>query len=180
MGGGGNPGMGGEGMGGGGADEEERGKDATSILKQDHQRVRRLFDRFARAADSGQKLEIFRNVRNELQVHAQVEEEIFYPELEKQGEPELAEQMREAHHEHDEAKQLLARGESVAADAAQLEELVRSLREVVEHHVREEEGEIFPRAREVFSAGQLEEIGARLEARKKALVEQGMREMVEA
>jgi hemerythrin-like domain-containing protein len=88
--------------------------------------------------------------------------------------------VREAHHEHDEAKQLLARGESLAGDSAQLEEVVKSLRDAVEHHVREEEGEIFPRAREVFSAGQLEEIGARLEARKKALVEQGMREMVEA
>jgi iron-sulfur cluster repair protein YtfE (RIC family) len=189
---------GGESMGNGGAGEDEgergsrsrggssraspgaQGKDATALLKQDHQRVKRLFEQFAKARDASQKLELFQTLRNELQVHATVEEEIFYPEVERQRQPDLEEQVREAHQEHDEAKQLLARGEGLTGDSDELEEVVTSLREAVEHHVQEEEGEMFPRAREVFSAPQLKQIGARLEARKKELVEQGIREMAEA
>jgi hemerythrin-like domain-containing protein len=188
---------GGEGMGNGGSGEDEgerpgrgsragtraspgaQGKDATALLKQDHQRVKRLFEQFSRARDASQKRETFQTLRNELQVHATLEEEIFYPHVEGQGQPELEEQVREAHQEHDEAKQLLARGESLSGDSEELDEVVASLREAVEHHVREEEGEMFPRAREVFSAAQLKQIGARLEARKKELVEQGIREMAE-
>jgi iron-sulfur cluster repair protein YtfE (RIC family) len=192
-------GMGGdEGMGNGGAGEDEgerpgsrsrggssraspgaEGKDATSLLKQDHQRVKRLFEQFERARDSSQRLELFQSLRNELQVHATLEEEIFYPDVERQRQPDLEEQVREAHQEHDEAKQLLARGEGLAGDSDELEAVVTSLREAVEHHVQEEEGEMFPRAREVFSAAELKQIGARLMARKKDLVEQGIREMAE-
>ncbi|HEY7510036.1 MAG TPA: hemerythrin domain-containing protein [Vicinamibacteria bacterium] len=193
MGGGGGMG-GGQGMGNGGSEDEgssrsqsratraspRAGRDATALLKQDHQRVSRLFEQFERARDAAQKLEIFQNIKNELTVHATIEEEVFYPDLERQREDQLQEQVREAHQEHDEVKQMLARADGLEGDSAELEELARSIKESVEHHVHEEEGEMFPRAREVFSAAQLREIGARLEARKKELVEEGLREMVEA
>ena len=186
---------GGEGMGNG-SDEEggarsresssraspraKAGRDATALLKQDHQKVSRLFEQFERARDASQKLEIFTNIKNELTVHATIEEEIFYADLERQREDRLHEQLQEAHQEHDEVKQMLARAEGLEGDSAELEELARSIKESVEHHVQEEETEMFPRAREVYSAAQLREIGGRLEARKKELVEEGMRELVEA
>ncbi len=157
----------------------ERVKDATVLLEQDHQRVKRLFDRFERAGESSQRLEAFQNIRNELQVHTVIEEEIFYPELERQRRPDLEQQVREAHQEHDEARQIMARAEGLDGDSVELQQLVRSLREAVEHHVQEEEGEMFAGAREAFSASQLNEIGARLDARRRELVEQGMRELVE-
>jgi iron-sulfur cluster repair protein YtfE (RIC family) len=190
MGGGGS--MGDEGMGQGGGEEERSrsrsetrasprgGRDATALLKQDHQRVSRLFQQFQRAGDAAQKLEIFQNIKNELTVHTTIEEEIFYPDLERQRESQLKDEVREAHQEHDEVKQMLARADGLEGDSAELEELVRSIQQAVEHHVSEEEGEMFPHAREVYSAAQLREIGARLEARKKELVEEGVREMVEA
>ena len=193
MGGGGGMG-GGERMGNGGGEDEgssqsrsrssraspRAGRDATALLKQDHQKVSRLFEQFERGRDAAQKLEVFQNIKNELTVHTTIEEEIFYPDLERQREGRLSDQVREAHEEHDEVKQMLARADGLEGDSAELEELVRSIRESVEHHVQEEEGEMFPRAREVFSATELKEIGARLEARKKELVEEGIREMVEA
>jgi iron-sulfur cluster repair protein YtfE (RIC family) len=156
------------------------GKDATALLKQDHQKVKRLFEEFARTRESAARLEVFNNIRNELTVHALIEEEIFYPELERNRKADLQEQVEEAHQEHDEAKRLLASAEGLSGDSGGLVEIVRTLREAVEHHVQEEEGEMFPRAREVFSGSQLKDLGGRLEARRRELVEQGMRALVEA
>jgi hypothetical protein len=163
--------------GGSRASPSARGQDATVLLKRDHDRVNRLFERFERSGSAARR-EVFETIRNELQVHALIEEEIFYPALERQRQPELEDQVREAHQEHDEVKQLLARGDAAPDDG--LESIVRSVREAVEHHVEEEEGEMFPRAREVFPANRLKELGAELEARRKQLVEQALPEMVEA
>jgi hemerythrin superfamily protein len=156
------------------------GKDATALLKQDHQKVKKLFQDFDGAADEGRKRELFETIKNELEVHTRLEEEIFYRELEQLRDPTLQGMLKEAHQEHEEAKRTLSRGESAAREGSALDDVVESLRESVEHHIEEEEGEMFPRVKQVCDADRLRDMGARMEGRKKQLVETATRDLVEA
>ena len=138
--------------------------DALELLKQDHARVKELFEKIEDATDmSGQKV-IFDQIKNELETHSHIEESVFYPAMQKYQE--LKEMVREALEEHQEVKTLLNEMEGLSDDEefeAQLEEL----KENVEHHAEEEEeGKMFPKVRELVSANELEKLGVQLETAK--------------
>jgi hemerythrin superfamily protein len=132
--------------------------DALEILKQDHQKVKELFHEATRGKD------LFDKIDTELEIHGHIEETVFYPALEQHEE--LKDMVAEALEEHQEVKMLLEELEELGPKSHDFGAKLQVLMESVEHHVAEEEGEIFPKVREVFDEEELEELGRRLNSAK--------------
>ncbi len=140
--------------------------DAIELLKRDHKKVSEIFEKLEPTTERGVKTreELFTRLKNELDVHARIEEQIFYPTL-KEAE-ETRDITLEAYEEHAIVKQLLAELEALPKDKEEWGAKLKVLQENVEHHVEEEEGEMFQGARKVLSKEQIEQLGARMEAAK--------------
>jgi hemerythrin-like domain-containing protein len=137
--------------------------DAFELLKADHKKVAELFDRLD-AADGKAKLPIFQQIKNELELHTHIEEKIFYPALEK---PEETHDLTlEAYEEHKVVKNLLAELSSAKSADDEWQAKAKVLRENVEHHVDEEENELFDKADDALTDEQIESLGERMEAEK--------------
>jgi hypothetical protein len=137
--------------------------DAFELLKADHKKVADLFDRLE-AASGKAKFDVFQQINSELELHTHIEEKIFYPAIEK---PEETHDLTlEAYEEHKVVKTLLAElaGAKTADDEWQAKAKV--LQEKVEHHVEEEENELFDKADDVLSDEEIEALGNRMEAEK--------------
>jgi hemerythrin superfamily protein len=139
---------------------------AFELLKADHEKVSGIFERIDDAGDgdTGVRRSLFAQVKSELEAHAHIEETIFYPAL--RQEAETQEIVLEAIEEHQEVKDLLAEIEGIPVDSDDWSDKVTELKEAVEHHVGEEEGEMFDKARDVLSQQQIEELGNRMESEK--------------
>lgn len=138
--------------------------DAFEMLKNDHAKVSSLFDKLEPATDATTRQQLFAQLKQELDIHAHIEETILYPALKQAAE--TRELTEEAYEEHQEVKDLLAELETTPADDEDWGDILMELRENVEHHVEEEESEMFEHARNVLSAQQLNEIGAQMAAEK--------------
>ncbi len=140
--------------------------DAFELLKQDHKTVSGIFEKLEPTTERGVKTreELFTQLKQELDVHARIEEEILYPVLKEAKETEDI--TLEAFEEHHVIKQLLAELEAMPKDDESWGAKLKVLQENVEHHVEEEEGEMFKDARKVLSQAQIDDIGVRLEAAK--------------
>ena len=140
--------------------------DAFELLKKDHEKVSGIFEKLDSTTERGVKTreELFTQLKQELDVHARIEEEILYPVLKEAKETE--DLTLEAYEEHNVVKQLLAELEALPKDDETWGAKLTVLKENVEHHVEEEEGELFDGAREVLSREQIEELGTRLEEAK--------------
>ena len=143
------------------------------ILKKDHSAVQNLFGKFDRAGKSAhdKKSELFVKIRRELQVHSRAEEEIFYPAL-KALNDEGRRLISEAIKEHKDVDELLTQISRIKPTDKNFDEKMETLIENVDHHVEEEEGEIFRFAEGNFSDEQLEELGQLTEERKRTLDQQ--------
>ena len=137
--------------------------DAFELLKADHKKVNELFDQME-AATGKAKLNVFNQIKTELELHTHIEEKIFYPALEKAEE--THDLTLEAYEEHKMVKTLLAElsGARTADDEWQAQAKV--LRENVEHHVDEEENELFGKADDALTDEEIETLGQRMEAEK--------------
>jgi hemerythrin superfamily protein len=148
-------------------------KDACDLLDTDHKAVKRMFKEYeeltgSRARSAMQKkMDLAHQICHELTVHAQIEEEIFYPALREAIKD--TDMLAEAEVEHQTAKDLIAQIEAMADADEMFDAKVKVLGEYIDHHVKEERGEIFPKAR---SARKLDLIAMRdeLQARKDELV----------
>ncbi len=141
---------------------------ATQLLKKDHKKVEGLFTKFEQAKNAGAKQRVCQQVIQELEVHAKLEEEIFYPAVKKHiGEEEM---LQEAKQEHQEAKNIMAELKKMNAEDEQFQEKFSELVEGVKHHVEEEEGEMLPKVEE--SDMDLADIGEQMAERKEELLEQ--------
>jgi len=146
--------------------------DALKLLKKDHENVLSLFEQFERAGASFDKKDgLFAQIRRELQLHSKAEEEIFYPMLKALNGPGL-DLVSEAIKQHKEIDQLLTEISRLKPNDKSYGERVEILFENVEHHVDEEEGEIFQFAEENCSPEQLEDLGRQIEDRKRILDQQ--------
>ena len=134
------------------------------ILKQDHQKVAGIFKQLEPAADDGTRQQLFTQLKQELDLHAHVEETILYPALKDASQ--TREITVEAYEEHAEVKELLARIEQTPPADAKWTDLVAELRHNVEHHVDEEESELFDAARDVLSGAQIDDITRRVQEAK--------------
>jgi iron-sulfur cluster repair protein YtfE (RIC family) len=137
--------------------------DAFELLKKDHKKVSQLFKEIE-AASGQTKKQIFARLKTELDVHANVEERIFYPALE--NKEEARDITLEAYEEHKVVKDLLGELESSNAPEDEWDAKLTVLKENVEHHVEEEEGELFSKARQALSKQEIEELGVEMEAEK--------------
>lgn len=123
-----------------------RNRDATSILKADHKLVSDLFKQFEGTNSNSKKKKIADQICNELTVHATVEEEIFYPAVQKALKDH--ELVPEATVEHESLKMLIAAIKDVEPGDDMYDARVKVMSEYVKHHVKEEQNELFPRAKE--------------------------------
>ncbi len=139
-------------------------QDAIALLKEDHRTVEELFSQFEKASGDGRKAKMARQICLELSVHAKIEEEIFYPACDGKIEDDL---LKEAYVEHDGAKVLIAEiTGSEGADDEFFDAKVKVLQEQIEHHVEEEENELFKKADGALSDEEIEALGGRMEAEK--------------
>ena len=145
--------------------------DALMLLTADHNRVRGLFARFEAAKESDDLDEMATladQVVKELEIHATLEEEIFYPATSELSD-ETHETVTEGIEEHRVAKQLMAEISAMAPNTEDWAAKVTVLMENVEHHAGEEEKELFPKVRSAMSADDLTQLAERMEARKAEL-----------
>jgi hemerythrin-like domain-containing protein len=137
--------------------------DAFELLKADHKKVAELFD-LLETASGKRKLDVFKQIKGELDLHAHIEEAIFYPAIEK---PEPTHDLTlEAYEEHKVVKTLLKELSRAETVDDEWQAKAKVLRENVEHHVKEEENELFDKADDVLSAEEIEKLGTRMEAEK--------------
>ena len=139
--------------------------DPFKLLKSDHEKVSELFERIE-AASGKAKSSIFKQIQNELEIHTHVEEAIFYPAL--RNAEETREITLEAYEEHRVVKDLLAEL-AAGKPSDQWDAKLTVLKENVEHHVDEEENDMFGKAKDVLSTEQAEALGDRMAAEKKKL-----------
>jgi hypothetical protein len=144
--------------------------DAVALLKADHRKVEDLFAKFEATKNADRKKTLAEQICMELTVHTIIEEEIFYPACKDKVEEDL---LDESYVEHDGAKVLIAEIEAGSPDDEFYDAKVTVLSEMIKHHVKEEEKRsegLFAQARK---AGlDIEELGARLKARKQELMTQ--------
>src|SRR5688500_2706136 len=119
---------------------------AIAMLDDDHKAVDKLFKRYERAGDGAvaEKRELLREICSALTVHAQIEEELFYPELRAALAEDDVEMLDEATVEHGSIKDLIAQLEDAEPGDELVDARVKVLSEYVKHHVEEERNEIFP------------------------------------
>lgn len=143
--------------------------DALALLRADHQAVQQLFQQFEKTRSEDRKAVLAEQICKELTVHAQIEEEIFYPAVREAIRDE--DLIDEATVEHQSAKDLIAQIESGGPQGELFDAKVKVLGEYINHHVREEQNEMFPQVRKTKL--DLKELGQRLQERKMALMEGG-------
>jgi len=144
--------------------------DAIALLKADHRKVEELFAQFEKASSGQRKRSLAEQICLELSVHAQIEEEIFYPACEGAVEEDL---IKEAYVEHDGAKMLIAEIEAGGPGDEFYDAKVKVLSEMIEHHVEEEEKRVegmFSQARN--NGVDVDALGAQMMARKEELIAQ--------
>ena len=139
---------------------------AVQMIRQDHKKVQGLFKKFDQAKKNAAKKGIADQVIQELEVHAKLEEEIFYPAIRKElGEEEM---LDEAKKEHQQAKDIMRELKTMnGGEDDELEEKFSELVECIQHHVEEEEGEMLPKVEE--SEMDLADYGEQMSKRKKEL-----------
>lgn len=141
--------------------------DIFSVLKQDHEKVRYLFDKIHKSGrkDISTLQKLFAQIEEELEIHMEGEERFFYTALEQHEEP--RDLVLEAYEEHQVAKTLMGTFKSLAIDDERWMAKASVLNEVVEHHMQEEEREVFKVARKVLDKGQIQEIAVQFQQHKR-------------
>jgi hemerythrin superfamily protein len=142
--------------------------DAIALLKADHQLLSGLFKEYDKASTSPAKKKIVAQLCFELSLHAQVEEEIFYPVVKQALKDHTL--VPEAIVEHATLKSLIAQVEGMEPDGEMFDAKIKVLNEYVAHHVKEEQDEMFPKAK--ASNLNMLELGEKINARKLALIAQ--------
>jgi hypothetical protein len=146
--------------------------DAVQLLKEDHAKVKKILEDLDSTTERGVKTreELFTKVKRELEVHESIEEEIFYPVLKEH--PKVRELVLEAYEEHHVVNMVRAEIGDVPFDDETWGAKFTVMKENVEHHIEEEEGEMFKQARAVFDRAELEDLGERMEARRQSAKEE--------
>ena len=138
---------------------------AIELLKDDHERVAELFEQF-KANEDGDNKALFEKINAELEAHTHIEETIFYPRLREEGDEELQKIVLEGIEEHRQVKMFLKELAALTEDSEKFNPKLKVVVEDVEHHVEEEEGEMFSMVEDQFNEEVLEELGAEMEAEK--------------
>jgi hemerythrin superfamily protein len=135
--------------------------DAVELLSSQHREVEKLFKEIEDAEDPEDKEALFEDLADKLAIHAKIEEQFFYPAV---HEKKTEEMILEAFVEHTSVKRLLA--DLMAADPADptFDAQIKVLKEQIEHHVEEEEGQLFPAAKKLLSKDEMSAIAQEMMA----------------
>jgi hemerythrin-like domain-containing protein len=139
---------------------------ALTLLERDHREVERLLDELEPTTERGVKTrtELFQRLKTELTVHEVIEEEIFYPTLKQH--PRAKDIVLEGFEEHDVVDHLMGELEALPVDDETWGAKAKVMAENIQHHIEEEEGEMFDKARQVFDRDELDQLGEQMAARK--------------
>jgi len=144
--------------------------DAISLLKKDHKRVKELFKEAEGLGDraNAARKRLFEEIDRELKVHTEIENDIFYAQFKQRAQKHKEEkkEVLEAYEEHHVVDGVIADLEATDPKDETYPAKLQVLRELVEHHIKEEEGTMFKMARKLFDKDELERIGAEMEAAK--------------
>jgi hypothetical protein len=141
--------------------------DAITLLKNDHDKVKKLLadgEETTERAEVG-RTELFATLKEEMLIHERIEEEIFYPALKEH--PKAKEIVLEGFEEHHVVDEIMGELELTPVTDEQWGAKFKVMKENIEHHIEEEEGEMFKQARQIFSTDELESLGARMMELKK-------------
>jgi hemerythrin superfamily protein len=140
--------------------------DALSLLKDDHDRVKKMLNHLDETTERADKTrqEGIAKLKHDLTVHEVIEEEIFYPALREHAE--AKEIVLEAYEEHDVVNIIMREILDTPTSDETWKAKLTVMKENLEHHIEEEEGEMFDKAREIFDRDELEALGERMRARK--------------
>jgi hemerythrin superfamily protein len=149
--------------------------DALTLLEQDHQKVKKIMAELEKTTERGIKTreELFAKLVKELTVHEKIEEQIFYPRVKEQATTKKLEDIvTESFEEHHFVNVVIAEITETPYDAEEWGAKFSVMMENIEHHAfEEEEGQMFPKVRQIFSKAELEEMGAEMEQLKMELME---------
>lgn len=150
--------------------------DVFNLLKKDHKEVKQLFKKIEKSTDSAvkQREKTFQQIVSELERHMAVEEQLVYPRLKEIKS--LKEMIGEGFEEHHVAQQLVKDIQATAPDDERWKAKVSVLKEIIEHHVQEEEKEIFPKAQKALGKEESKELGKLVEQEKKRMQNGGGRQ----
>jgi hemerythrin-like domain-containing protein len=153
-------------------------KDAIALLKQDHELVKEMLGELQQAAgterDEEHQTQLLAEIEAELKVHTQVEEQIFYPAFrDAAAKREDAKLYFEAVEEHHVVDMVLPEVSDGRPGSPEFAAKVKVLKDLVEHHIEEEEGQMFPKAKKALGKEQLEQLGEQIDRRKSELSEAG-------
>jgi hemerythrin superfamily protein len=140
---------------------------AFASLKADHQKIATLFSQAEKAQDDQQKRQLFEQIKTELEIHTEIEETVLYPALREYEE--LKEYVLEAVEEHRQVKTLLQEIERLTDGSEKFDAKLKVMKENIEHHVEEEENELFPQAQQVLSQDELAELTQDMESTRRSL-----------
>ena len=141
---------------------------ALTMLEEDHAKVKDLLSQLETTTERGVKTrsELFATIKGELTLHETIEEEIFYPAL--KSHPTAKDIVLEGYEEHHVVDVLMGELERMYVTDESWGAKAIVMKENIEHHIQEEEGEMFTKARQVFDRSELENLGERMDARKRS------------
>ena len=139
--------------------------DALELLKQDHEKVAGLFKQVEATEDIKKHQRLFELIKSELEVHTHIEESILYPAFQKHEE--LKDITLEAYEEHKQVKTLLREIAALSEGSERFDAKLKVMGENVAHHVKEEETEMFPKAKKLYDRAQREQLGQEMEDARK-------------
>jgi hemerythrin superfamily protein len=146
---------------------EEQHMNAIDLLKADHERVKGILSQLSESTDRAikKRTELLAKLEMEVSIHTRLEEEILYPAFKQEGGKDEAEMYYEAKEEHRTVDSLVL-PDLKNTDPSQPEFAgrVKVVKELLEHHIEEEEEEMFPKAEEILGKAKLEELGNQMEA----------------
>lgn len=143
---------------------------STELLKEDHSRVDKIFKK-VKDTPKGEHPPLFEQIKAELEVHTHIEETVFYPALLEKGDKALKDITREGIEEHRQAKMFLEELTGMTPKNKQFEAKLKVLMEDIEHHVKEEENNMFPLVDKQFTTAANEKLAARMEAARTKFIE---------
>jgi len=136
--------------------------DAIALLKADHDKVKKMLAEGEETTERAEvtRTELFEKIKAEMLIHERIEEEIFYPAL--KAHPKAKDIVLEGYEEHHVVDEIMGELEVLSVTDETWGAKFKVMKENIEHHIEEEEGEMFKTARQVFEADELESLGARM------------------
>jgi hemerythrin superfamily protein len=145
--------------------------DAIALLKADHKKVRALLETLDKTKAPARRTKLLGQIQTEIEVHAAIEEEIFYPEFKRKAEDSEELQMFfEAHEEHGLVKIMLPKANEADPSGEEFGARAKVIKDLILHHAKEEEKEMFKAARDLFDRDELRSLGDQMQRRKRELL----------